>query len=628
MSTSAISTSPLPSTTAALLPQRMAARINAEPLLATAPGPVKARLLGSAQTLYLDAGASLVQAGAPAQTLYLVLEGSLVLENPEGLPLGEAERLGEEVLAGQTAYLRGAQAREGVTLMCIPRAALVDALAEAPALGKLAQQALLASLSGCPLPQAISPGGPKARRESRREVRGWACTLFAPLLVLGAGLGLGWSQQNALFLAILAATVSMWVFALVDEYVPPLFATAAMLLVDLAPTEVVLSGFASSGLILFVGVYLLGGVMVASGLSYRFIIWLRTLLPDTPFWHAFALVISGYALSPIMPSGNARLTLILPLYRDFCSTANVAPGSRAQTRLAAATFCGAMNMSPMFLTSKSSNLIVFAMLPAQLQDEFQGLFWFMAALVCALVMTLGHFLLDRLFFMGEELPPTPCDQVRQQLALLGPMGVEEKLTLVALVLFLGGAVSISWHHISLPWIAGFILVALLLYGLVSKKNFQQYVDWPMVFFLLSLQGLTSTMEHLDLVGQVKPWIDAAAAMLQEDVTRLILLELAVVLIVRLALPITAGMVVSAILLMPLAFASGINPWLIGFLAATFSDMWLLPYQSSQYAQLRSAHGSAQMFDEGLFMRYNLASCVLRVLAVFASLPYWDYLGLI
>jgi hypothetical protein len=133
---------------------------------------------------------------------------------------------------------------------------------------------------------------------------------------------------------------------------------------------------------------------------------------------------------------------------------------------------------------------------------------------------------------------------------------------------------------------------------------------------------------LNLVGQIKPLMDSAAALLREDVTRLILLELAVVLVVRLAFPITAGMVVSAILMMPLAAASGINPWVVGFLAAIFSDMWFFPYQSSQYAQLRSAHGKGQMFNEPLFLRYNWATCGLRIVAVFASIPYWQQLGLI
>jgi len=35
-----------------------------------------------------------------------------------------------------------------------------------------------------------------------------------------------------------------------------------------------------------------------------------------------------------------------------------------------------------------------------------------------------------------------------------------------------------------------------------------------------------------------------------------------------------------------------------------------------------------MFNEPLFLRFNLASCALRVLAVGLSIPYWDALDLV
>lgn len=616
----------------AVLPEpavaEIAARMQAEPLFARLSGRALARLLGAAELRQVAAGQRVMQAGAPASELLLVLQGALAVQPSSDAACGSVTVVGEEVLAGAPAYVRSASAVGDTRLIVLSKRALLDVLAEMPALAQAAQSALLSRVSGTAMPEPSAVATGQAVRTSRREVWGWGCTLFLPLLLLGLGLRQGWALPNTLFLAILAATVSMWMFSLVDEFVPPLFAMAAMLLVDLAPASVVLSGFASSGLILFVAVYVLGGVLVASGLSYRLILWMRLLLPDTPFWHGFALVASGYALSPIMPSSNSRMTLVLPLYRDFCSAGGVQPGSRAHTRLAAATYAGSMNMSPMFLTSKSSNLIVFAMLPTQLQDEFQGLFWFVAALVCALVVTGGHFVLDRLFFGPGQAMPAAKDQVREQLALLGPLGAEERFTLMGLALLVLGAAGVSWHHIPLPWVGGFILVALLLYGLVSKKNFQNYVDWPMVFFLLSLQGLTGVMEHLHLVDQIKPWIDGMAGLLQQDITRLVLLELVVVLVARLALPITAGMVVSAILLMPLAAVTGINPWLIGFLAAMFSDLWFFPYQSSTYTQLRVVDGKGRMFDEPLFLRFNLASCALRVLAVGVSIPYWDALDLV
>lgn len=606
----------------------IAQRLQQFPLFANLGGRTLARLLGAARVVPVTTGQTVVSTDTPATDLWLVLHGALALRSFGDDARGSALSVGEEVLAGQSLYCRSATALEDSCLIALPRRALQEALIDAPDLAIKAQQVLLCSVGGVALPVAPAKAPSAAVTTPSRELWGWACTLLWPALLLALGLWQGWAIHNTLFVAILAATVSMWMFSIVDEFVPPLFAMTAMLLVDLAPAKVVLSGFASSGLILFVGVYVLGGVLVASGLSYRFILWMRLHLPDTPFWHGFALLASGYLLSPIMPSGNARLSLLAPLYRDFCSADTVKPGSREHTRLAAATFTGAMAMSPMFLTSKSANLIVFAMLPAQLQDEFQGFFWFLAAMVCALVVTLGHFVLERVFFGPSQTLPASKDQVRQQLALLGALSRDEQFVLGALGVFLLGATGVSWHHVSLPWVAGFVLVALLFYGLVSKKSFQSYVDWPMVFFLLSLQGLTGTMEHLHLVEQIMPWMENLAALLQQDVTRLVLLELVVVLIIRLALPITAGMVVSAILFMPIAEATGINPWLIGFLAAMFSDLWFLPYQSSAYSQLRSVSPTGRLFDEALFLKFNLASCALRVLAVFVSIPYWDALDLI
>ena len=129
----------------------------------------------------------------------------------------------------------------------------------------------------------------------------------------------GLTQEAALFVGILAATVLMWLFGLTDEYVPPLLAVTAVLMVGLVPSDVALGGFASRTLTTLIGVYALASLIGASGLSYRVMTWLLIRLPDTPFWQQTALLLSGYALSPIMPSGNARLSLLQPLYRDMVS---------------------------------------------------------------------------------------------------------------------------------------------------------------------------------------------------------------------------------------------------------------------------------------------------------------------
>jgi hypothetical protein len=84
----------------------------------------------------------------------------------------------------------------------------------------------------------------------------------------------------------------------------------------------------------------------------------------------------------------------------------------------AAMFSGAMLFSPMMLTSKSCNLTVFAMLPTQVQEQFQGVFWLIAAAVALAVVTLTHVVAMRLSFAREPQTPLPKDRPREQQTLL------------------------------------------------------------------------------------------------------------------------------------------------------------------------------------------------------------------
>ena len=140
-------------------------------------------------------------------------------------------------------------------------------------------------------------------------------------------------------------------------------------------------------MILLVGVYVLAIAISSSGLSYRFSLWLLIRLPDTPFWHQTALLISGYMLSPIMPSQNARLSLTLPFYRDIVDGLNLPRQGAAATALMASNFSGAMMFSAMLSTSKSANITALTMLPAQLQTQFQGIFWLVSAAVAAVSLS-------------------------------------------------------------------------------------------------------------------------------------------------------------------------------------------------------------------------------------------------
>jgi hypothetical protein len=107
----------------------------------------------------------------------------------------------------------------------------------------------------------------------------------------------------------------------------------------------------------------------------------------------------------------------------------------------------------------------------------------------------------------------------------------------------------------------------------------------------------------------------------------ILAALATTVVIRLALPVTAGMLVSVVILLPVAESHGIHPWICVFLTAMFSDIWFLPYQSSVYLQVLS-QGCGDTYDQRRFLLHNFWMNLARVVVAYASIPWWNWLGLL
>ena len=178
------------------------------------------------------------------------------------------------------------------------------------------------------------------------------------------------------------------------------------------------------------------------------------------------------------------------------------------------------------------------------------------------------------------------------------------------------------------YLAGCVLLGLLLTGTFLRKNFQQQVDWPMIFFLLGMDSMMRIMDYLGLTRALAAATGQIYGFVGGKIALFILAALATTLIVRLVLPVTAGMLTSAIILLPVASAQGINPWICVFCTAIFSDISFFRYQGTNgILQIQSA-GLFDVAEERGFMRYNLLMNAARVAAVYASIPWWKWLGLL
>jgi di/tricarboxylate transporter len=282
----------------------------------------------------------------------------------------------------------------------------------------------------------------------------------------------------------------------------------------------------------------------------------------------------------------------------------------------------------MMATSKSSNIAGLSLLPPQVQAEFSGLFWLTAAAVAAVGMTVLHlFTVPRLFPTGDEAP-LPREQMQRRLAELGPLKPQEWIAAGSFLFFLVGSATVSWHHVKPPYLAGCVLLALLLTGALLRKGFQREVDWPMIVFLLGIDSLMRIMNHLGLAQALSLAVNHGFDFIDGHVSLFILVALGVTLTMRLALPVTAGMLTSAVILLPVAASQGIHPWICVFCTAMFSDISFFAHQGTNgIIQLRTT-GLLAEADERGFLRYNMLMNAGRVLMVIASIPWWKWLGLL
>jgi len=256
---------------------RIASRLNKDPIISESQNESLARMVRNIREVRYEAGEQIYSKGEAAEYLYLILEGTIKLDAGSGKAITSTDRFGEEAATDVPFYLSDAVAETEIFVHLIPRSPSLRGLIDHNSdLSAKFYFALLAKDFGkAEIEETLAPTGEKAANKGTWfELVGWSLTILTPMLVLYFGEDLGLDKESKTFLAIFGAAVSMWVFELVKEFLPALFAILLILILGLAPTDVVLSGFSSSGFFMAMSILGLGTVIVLSGLSFRFLLWL------------------------------------------------------------------------------------------------------------------------------------------------------------------------------------------------------------------------------------------------------------------------------------------------------------------------------------------------------------------
>ncbi|HJW01725.1 MAG TPA: SLC13 family permease [Azospira sp.] len=585
-----------------------------------------ARAISHAEQCHFPAGSTIFAPADAADRLYILLEGEVEITVGSHQRLLHArDMFGASAVVGHAYYGARTLAVTDCIVLAIGLADIKILTAQDNSLHTWAYETLL----GLAHDQAKAGKPGKGQKEPEwQEIGGWALTLLCPALLLWLGLAQGLRTDIALFLAIATATLLMWLFNLVDEFIPGVFAIMAIMALDLAPPKIVLSGFTSDGFFMAMGVLALGVLIVTSGLSYRILLLLLKYFPDRQPWHNLGLVLVGLLLTPVVPVTNGRVALVKPILLDLIHSLHLARGGKAATLLASSAFGGVTILSAVILSSKSSNFVVFGLLPEQLRDQYQWLGWLLVAAVNGAILLAGQALLSWLLFRNHERPTVMRDALEIQLQVLGPLTRKEWGAIAGTLLFCTGVLTESIHKIKTPWLGMGLMFAFLALRLISKDEFRKRIDWALLLYLASLVGFGATFSYLGMDQWVSNQLGMLGAILHDNLMLFFLVLSLGMMAIRLVLPMSPAIAIAATILMPMASAQGISPWVVGFAILNLGEMWFFPFQSSQYLQLRETGQGPAFFDERRFLLFNGLMNVLKIAALYLSIPYWHSLGML
>jgi CRP-like cAMP-binding protein/di/tricarboxylate transporter len=435
----------------------------------------------------------------------------------------------------------------------------------------------------------------------------------------------GTSPQRA-FVALLLAAIAAMLSRRLPDFVVGLGLVAAWILLGVARPPEALAGFASKEWLFVVAVYGLAAATARSGLLYRTGLLLVRRVPHGTLHQAATLLLTGMALTPLIPSATGRASLVLPLARALAEALRIPDRSGASAVLGLAAWTGAGPLMFVSLSGSGTCLLAWGLLPEASRTRVGWVQWLVAALPLGAFLAAGALALLFVLLRPPAVAAPPRERVGLQVALLGPPSSREVAVALILALTVTGWIVAPWLRLDLASVALLGLLAAAVAGSFDRAALQA-LDWGMLLFFGVVLGLGRLAAALGLDAQAGALIQQFLGDSRPGPLGMVLAVALVSFAVRLVLEQDLTVLLVSLALVPVATAAGIEPWSVTIALLATSVVWFLPFQTSSYMVARSA-SEDRLFSHEQARRFALAYAGLTLVGLALAVPYWRLLGVL
>ena len=476
----------------------------------------------------------------------------------------------------------------------------------------------------------------------------FASVLVVVFYVLACSMKLGedsvLSAASFVYAGVFLAVIVLLLTGALADWVVVLGASSLMILTDAVFRKVgimtepvftmpgLFGAFSGSTVWLVIMVFALSAGIGKSGLLNRIAIAILSVFPPTYTGAVVAMMCTGTVLSPLIPSVNAKVNILIPFATSTTEEMGIKPRSKGALGLFTACYLPAYLGGNAFLTGSVYVSVICGFITsyaAALGVEgasFNFVSWLVAASVWFVVLLAGTFLFCAVLCRPAEKVEFSKTFFKDRLKEMGAMRRDEKIAAEVLVIALLLWSTSSFHGMDTAMIGWAAICVMCATGLLAPSDFNTKIPWSLVVFIGSLLGMANYMSTLgwsDAIAGVlgpilaplvaSPWIFVPFICIFTYLLRFLIIEQNTALVVVMA--IFGG----------LMHAAGMNLYVIIFTEFMSSMCWTVPYMNPfAMATLGVAGGKYVTFPEMrrasiLYMAINLVGCT-------ASIPLWYALG--
>ena len=354
-------------------------------------------------------------------------------------------------------------------------------------------------------PQAVLTAEPRSRPIPKVILKArssdiWHMGIIVAVAIMTGAVTLQFvSIEMTIVASLTVLCIGLWATGAVPEYWPALAFFLIAVVFELAPAEVVFSGFQSSAFWLLFSGMVIGAAIRHTGLGKRAAGLLSRMLGLRYVGVILGIVVFSVLLAFVMPSSMGRIVLLIPIIIALADHMEYSSESNGRIGMLTAAAFGTWLPAFAILPSNAPNMILAGMSENLFSYEVSYWDYLLLHFPVLGLMKAGVLVLLIVWLFPDK---GPSSQIAYEKSIF-PMAPAERYLSVLLGLCLVLWLTDDMHGISPGWIGlAAALYCLWPYSMLASKNcLDQDIKYGSLFFVAGILGLGAVISSIGL-GEV------------------------------------------------------------------------------------------------------------------------------